>query len=287
MKVVVSGAKGFIGSNLLNALKGEFNFVALDVEEICKPEVVEFSFQQADVLIHLAGLSSIADCEKDVYKAYTVNVALTGYLVDTFYKINPKGRVIFASSGHVYDSNTPLPLTKESPINPTSTYSRTKLSAEGVVKELTTAYKAKLTILRFFNTTHKSQRPVAFLPSVFQQIKNSNDDVVKLNVGNIDIERDFSSIQDIIRVLRYCLHKNPSESIQLENVSSGVPKSLRQIVMAMANKMNKAVEINVEAARVREGEAKSHYGDSIFQSLGLMTDGKSVDAFVNAFLSDL
>ena len=143
MKVVVSGAKGFVGSNLLNALNGDYEFVSLDIDDFSKHGVVDSALQNADVLIHLAGLSSIAECEKDVYNAYKVNVALTGYLVDNFYKSNPKGRVIFASTGQVYDSKAALPLTEKSATNPTSTYARTKLAAEAVVQSLASMYGAR------------------------------------------------------------------------------------------------------------------------------------------------
>lgn len=288
MKVVVSGAKGFVGSNLLSALKSDYDFVSLDIDDFSNPGIVEAAFQNADVLIHLAGLSSIAECEKDVYNAYKVNVALTGYLVDVFYKSNPRGRVIFASTGQVYDSRASLPLTEKSPVNPTSTYARSKLAAESVVQDIAKVYGASSMILRFFNIAHKSQRPVFFLPSVYEQIQKANGSVVTINVGNVDIERDFSSIQDIIRVFNYCLKNSSAEKNEIVNVSSGVPKTLRQIVLTMAKKMNKEVVINVDPARVREGEAKSHYGASKFSSqLGIMTDGKSVDTFVDAFLSGI
>lgn len=287
MKIVVSGHKGFLGSNLLSALKGEYDFVGLDIADFSRPEVVENSFDGAEVLIHLAGLSSIAECEKDVYSAYKVNVALTGYLVDTFYKINPNGRVIFASTGQVYDSQAPLPLTEKSPVNPTSTYARTKLTAESVVQNLASTYKAASTILRFFNIAHKTQRPVFFLSSVYEQIQNSKDQKVTINVGNIDVERDFSSIQDIIRVFDCCLKNVPSEKNEIINVSSGVPKSLRNIVMTMAKKMNKEVLFNIDPTRVREGETKSHYGASKFSSKeNVIVDGLTIDSFVKAFLAD-
>lgn len=286
MKVVLSGAKGFIGSNLLSALNGAYEFVGLEIDDFLKPSVVESAMQNADVLIHLAGLSSIAECEKDSYNAYKVNVALTGYLVDTFYRNSPKGRVIFASTGQVYDCKASLPLTEKSPTNPASTYARTKLTAEFLVQSLASIYGASSTILRFFNIAHKTQRRNFFLSSVYEQIQNAKDNKVVINVGNIDIERDFSSIQDIIRVFQYCLQNSPPEKNEILNVCSGVPKTLRNIVMTMATKMNKEVVINVDPARVREGEAKSHYGASKFSSnLDVMIDGKSVETFVDAFLS--
>lgn len=287
MKVVVSGAKGFLGTNLLSALSSAYDFVGLEINDFSNPSVVESAMQNADVLIHLAGLSSIAECEKDVYNAYKVNVALTGYLVDTFYKNNPRGRAIFASTGQVYDSRARLPFTENSATNPNSTYARTKLTAEDMIQSLASVYGASSTILRFFNIAHKSQRPNFFLSSVFEQIQNAPGSKVTINVGNIDIERDFSSIQDVIRVFDYCLKNVPQEKNEILNVSSGVPKTLRHIVMTMAYKMNKEVVLNVDPARVREGEAKSHYGTSKFSSsLGVMTDGKSVDVFVESFLSD-
>lgn len=286
MKVVVSGAKGFLGSNLLCALSGSYDFVSLEIDDFAKPGVVESAMQNADVLIHLAGLSSIAECDKDVYNAYRVNVALTGYLVDVFYKNNPKGRVIFASTGQVYDSHASLPLTEKSATNPSSVYARTKLVAEGVVQNLASLYNASSTILRFFNIAHKSQRPAFFLSSVYEQIQNSKNNKVTINVGNVDLERDFSSIQDIIRVFNYCLKNVSSEKNEVINVSSGVPKTLRHIVMTMAQKMNKEAIINIDPVRVREGEVKSHYGTSKFSStLAVMKDGQSVDSFVEAFLS--
>lgn len=289
MKVVVSGAKGFIGSHLISALSPEFEFVGLEIDDFNNPEMIEKSFRHADVFIHLAGLSSIAECERDVHTAYKVNVALTGYLVDTFYKQNPKGKVIFSSTGQVYDDQKSAPYSEDSLVNPANVYARTKLVAEDVLKNITLNYKAKYTVLRFFNIAHKSQRPTFFLSSVYKQIMDSNDNKVDILVGNVDLERDFSSIQDVLRVFRHCLQNLNSDNFSNKtiNVCSGVPKSLRKIVQVMSTKLKKEVTLISDPERVRANEATSIFGHSkVLSELNLIKDGQSIDAFVDAFLQD-
>lgn len=285
MRVVVSGANGFIGKNLIAALGHSYEFVSLEIDDFSNSKVVDSAMSGADFFIHLAALSSIAECEKDVYNAFKVNVALTAYLTDTFFKKNPSGRIIFASTGQVYDPKADLPLTEKSATQPSNAYSRTKLTAEAAVQSLAISCGGKSTILRFFNIAHKSQRPDFFLSSVFQQLQNSQETNVAIKVGNVDIERDFSSIQDVIRAFDYCLKNSSSEKNEILNVSSGVPKTLREIILTMAKKLGKEVTIQIDPSRVREGEAQSHYGLSKFSSnLNIMTDGQSLDKFVDAFL---
>lgn len=289
MKIVVSGSHGFIGSNLIKILGSQYEFVGLEREDFYKEEVVKGLFQGADVFIHLAGISSIAECEKDLAQAFQVNVGLAGYLVELFYRINPHGRVIFSSTGQIYDGSGPVPYTEESSIAPSNLYSKTKLVAENALKIIAETHRASLTILRLFNTSHKSQSASFFLPSVYQQITQTSEAKVVVKVGDIDVERDFSSIQDVIYWFNFIFQREGEDTgIHIYNVCSGIPMKLRDMINALAQRLGKEVEFQQELSRVRSGEVSVQYGKSkLIELLPTSRKARSLNDFIELFTTEI
>lgn len=289
MKIVVSGAHGFIGSNLIKMLGDKYDFVELERDDFYNEELVRSLFKDADVFVHLAGISSISECEKDLEKAFQVNVGLAGYLVELFYRIRPKGRVIFSSTGQVYDESAPAPYTEESAVAPSNAYSMTKLAAENVLRVIAETHHANLTILRLFNTSHKSQNVRFFLPSVYQQLEQSPEKKVTVNVGNIDIERDFSSIQDVIYSFDFIFQQKSSiDGVDLYNICSGTPKKLRDMIIALSRYLGKDVDFHHELSKLRQGESQIHYGKSkLTDLLPHSYKSKEINDFIESFISDI
>ena len=136
-KILVTGGSGFIGSHLIYSLRKRGHYVEPSIfrmEDEFKMKA-QISSTKWDVIIHLAGMSSVEDCNNDKYKAYNVNTVQTYSLAKMLSKYCPSSLFIFASTSHVYGASN-LKLNEESTIDPLNVYGDSKLKAEFLLRDI-------------------------------------------------------------------------------------------------------------------------------------------------------
>lgn len=290
MKVAITGSNGFIGSSLVKGLGSKFDFKVLLRNQLYDEEIVKDALVGAATLIHLAGVSSVGDCEKNIGEAYKVNVGLSCTLAEIFFRQNRGGHLIFTSTGQVYDENEPVPHSESTKLAPGNVYARSKLCAELALSELARQLHGRLTILRMYNHTHKSQSPRFVLPSILKQIEKSQTEVVHLKVGNIDVNRDFSSIQDLLGAFGLLLlSEREKPHIEIYNLASGVDKNLRGLILELGKRLGKKIEFELDPSRIRGNEPKRVVGDPARFNRHFKWQSKSqtIPEFLDLFLEDL
>lgn len=251
MKVMLSGASGFIGRHLLGMSLQDVEFHVLDRDHGGYPAQINES--RPDVFLHLAGISSNAECEANIGKAFQVNVALACEMFEEFCRVNPNGHFIFFSTGQVYDFSNEDVITENASLKPQSLYAQTKLCAEAALQNLARFRTTRLTIVRLFNTSHKTQDLRFFLPSIYQQMLDAPGDAVDLVVGNIDVKRDFSSIHDTVEKLLKLI-RGQLPNVGIINFCSGNSYSLRDLATQLGKDLGKTVRFQVDPRRVRLDE---------------------------------
>jgi len=289
-KVAITGSNGFVGTSLNKKLKDQFQLNLLSYEKLSDESLIRESLKDTPVLLHLAGISSVGDCEKNITEAYKVNVGLSCAMAEIFFRLNKGGHFIFTSTGQVYDEKEPVPHRETTKIAPGNTYARTKLCAELSLSEIARLHEGRLTLLRMYNHTHKSQSSRFVLPSILKQIQESTSNVVHLKVGNIEVDRDFSAIQDLIRALSSLFqHRQEFSSTEVYNLGSGVGKNLRQLIFDLAARFGKKVEFEIEPTLLRANDPKRVIGDSSkFQTyFQWQSQSQSISDFLDFFLEDL
>ena len=222
-RVIVTGASGFIGLNLVKALiRLEANVLIIDriqpVEQFAK---VEFEWAdlrhlskvyEADYLIHLAAISNAGYAEKYPLDTYEINVLGTLNLLN---HVKIAKRVLFPSTALIYKASE-VPLTEEADLELASTYAQSKIIGEQVVKFHCNRMEVSPTIFRFFNVFGPGQLPMYIVPQVLRQIVEDGRVVVR----NGSVVRDLLYVDDCIdAVLKLAVSPQAADSVF--NIGSG------------------------------------------------------------------
>ena len=269
MRALVTGASGFVGPYLLEALSrvgyevvatgvenkapqgwnSKYQYAGLDIQnpEQCSAVIEEI---KADVVFHLAGIAFVPHAEADFAKALAINTAG----VHNVMRALQGERFVFISSGEVYGGFRPeeLPLTESQPCRPLNCYAISKLAAEKVVERHSIQKGIQSVILRPFNHIGPGQSDLFAVGTFSKQIAMIKAGIQepKLRVGNLDVKIDFLDVRDVVEA--YALMAKSGQGIY--NVCSGKSVSLRDVIKVLAELAQVEVEIEIDPARFRPAE---------------------------------
>jgi UDP-glucose 4-epimerase len=263
VKILITGAAGFIGSNLAKELyQRNHQLVLVDnleygylenldksdlqskliVADIRSP-IKESIIKGVDIVFHFAGISSLPECQANPIKAVDVNVNGTVNLLEAARKNNVK-KFIFASTSAVYENNHKAPFSEEQEINPDLIYSLTKKMSEDIVKSYKMNYKMNVIICRFFNVYGANQdfrrKNPPFTSYIAKEALNSG--VLKL-FNFQDVKRDYIYISDLIEILEDLMFKGEDSENIIYNLCSGLSYSPFEIISILSRIINKDIKI--------------------------------------------
>ena len=204
-RILITGAFGQLGTSLRNILSDQSILAAgimIPVEEkdgcteldITEPNQVHetISLFQPDVIVHLAAMTDVDDCELDPELAFDVNVHGTEHLLNNF-----SGRFIYISTDYVFDGNDG-PYREKDEVNPLSVYGRTKFYGEDLVQQSDTNWVILRSNVVF---SFKERTKASFMDWVVDSLKNRQSITVVNDQWNnptwtIDLARIISRIID-------------------------------------------------------------------------------------------
>ncbi|MBC7500140.1 MAG: GDP-mannose 4,6-dehydratase, partial [Herminiimonas sp.] len=164
-------------------------------------------------------------------------------------------RVLIASSANIYGNAAGGMLDEATPPQPVNHYAVSKLAMEHMVR--TWHDRLPIVMTRPFNYTGVGQSPSFLVPKIVSHFTR-REPVIEL--GNIDIERDFSDVRMVARVYRALLEADCAG--QTVNVCSGRAYALRDIVSMMQEIAGYAIEVRVNPAFVRYSDVRTLAGSS-------------------------
>jgi GDP-4-dehydro-6-deoxy-D-mannose reductase len=275
VKVLVTGASGFVGPWLLREL------VSAGHEAVGTPPSSELDITdplavaalvdavRPDAIAHLAGLSFGPDARREPERAFSVNVGGTRAVLSAAAALRRPAGALVVSSADVYGSpaNEHLPLTEAAPLLAEQPYGLSKVAQERAALESVTAGGPPLVIVRPFNHAGPGQRPEFVVPALARRIlaaRSRGDRTIA--AGNIDVRRDFSDVRDVVRAYRLILedlgHVEASNRPRIYNIATGKSVPIRSIVAGFAALAGIAVDVRVDPALVRESDPPDIRGDA-------------------------
>ncbi len=222
--------------------------------------------ERPDLIVHLAGFSSGAKARRLPGEAFSLNAegtlnlcAAVGRVSEEYPDYSP--RILVMGSGDAYGSHTQERLSEETPLRPSSPYGLSKACQEQVAHAFRRSHQLDTVVARSFNMVGPGQAPHFAVPDFSLQVAAiaAGDVEPLLEVGNLDVERDFTDVRDAVRGLRVISEMEAPSRVY--NVCSGRPVSIRQLVEWILDEAGVDVEMRVVGERVRAEESPRIVGD--------------------------
>ena len=272
MKILVTGACGFIGSHLVEQLiKKNFSVKAftfynargsngwldnIDKKlkkdfEIIQGDIRDQDFlvnntRKVDVIFHLAALIGIP-YSYNASKSYLDTNVYGTYNVLNAAKTNNVSKTIVTSTSEVYGSAQTIPITENHRLSAQSPYAASKIGADQLALSFNKSFGLPVTIIRPFNTFGPRQSSRAIIPSIVTQIiKNKN--IVK--VGNLNPTRDFTYVEDTVNAYLKTI-KNKNISGEVINLGNNFEISINDILKILKKDFGYKFEIVIDKKRIR------------------------------------
>ncbi len=265
MRVLVTGAGGFVGRHLIRHLlaaapgvqivgttqrehitawEPHLRLVHCDLTRQSGEDIRRLiAAEPPDHVYHLAALSSGAASDRGA--VFAVNVQGTRHLMAAVTKEAPLARCLFASSGYVYGSCDALrPAREEDPLRPLGVYAQSKREAEGYARD------AGALVARAFNHTGPGQSDTFVVPTFAKQIARVERGLQgpPIAVGNLDVQRDFLDVRDVVRAYHALL--SLGEPAETYNVCRGEAYPLQAVLSDLLGLSSKAITISPDPKRM-------------------------------------
>ena len=260
-KILITGAAGFIGSQLAHRLwKNKHDVVLIDDfsfghqdnlifedkdfnEEIIKCDITDidklksiFEKHSFEYVYHIAGIAPLPDCQTNPYNACSVNIGGTINILECSRKYGIKN-VIFSSTSAIYENDSTFPSVENNVTPPSLIYPSTKYCAEQFCKSYHDTYGLNVSIMRFANVygPHidclRKQPP--FVGYVIRELFYNRSPILH---SNGEQSRDYVYVEDLIDLAEILMD---NKGFDIVNVSNNASYTVNQIYDMIKKNMNK------------------------------------------------
>lgn len=305
-RILITGADGFVGKHLLPALQAcsdaaLFVSTGLDVGALGQPPSLAFDLTRAetvaqaieqirpDLVIHLAGQASVGLAEAAAAGAWTVNFGGTFAIAQALARFAPACTMFFVSSAEVYGRALLRGrATEATPPEPISAYARSKAAAEWMLADVLPA-ACRLITVRPSNHTGPGQATNFVAPAFAEQIAQlERAGGGEIRVGNLESERDFLDVRDVVGAYLALLAQAPGlPQRALFNVASGAPVKIGFILERLRAGSAAAIQVVADPARARPSEiARAEIDAAWLRTQTGWRPAHDLDATLRAVLED-
>ena len=270
--ILITGADGFIGSHLTEALvrqghkvrafvlynsfnswgwldqcaedvKGSFEVFTGDIRD---PHGVKQAMKDCDVVLHLAALIAIPYSYHSPDTYVDTNVKGTLNVLQAARELGVC-KVVHTSTSEVYGTARFVPITEEHPLQGQSPYSATKIAADQLAYSFFASFGLPVVIARPFNTYGPRQSARAVIPTIITQIAGGKR---KIKLGAVSPTRDFNYVQDTVAGFIAAMTSEQGLG-EVVNFGSNFEISIGDTAQLIAEAMNVEIEIITDEVRLR------------------------------------
>lgn len=271
-KILVTGADGFIGSHLVEALVRDgrqvrafvlYNSVnswgwldeapeevrrAIEVVagDIRDPVCVREAMRGCDAVLHLAALIAIPYSYVAPHSYVEVNVTGTLNVVQAARELDV-AKVVQTSTSEVYGTAQYVPITEAHPLVGQSPYAASKIGADQIALSYWRSFGTPVAVVRPFNTYGPRQSARAVIPTVISQIAAGR---TRIELGALKPTRDFNFVEDTVRGMIAVLDAEISVG-KVINIGSGHEISIGDLAVLIARTMGAEIEVVSREERLR------------------------------------
>ncbi len=279
LKVLVTGADGFIGSHLTETLAG----LGAEVTALCQynsfdshgwlddlPDAVQARLKRVrgdirdaafirrlvqgqEIVFHLAALIAIPYSYVAAQAYVETNVLGTLNVLEASRESRPT-RVIHTSTSEVYGTAITLPISESHPLQGQSPYSASKIGADMIAESFARSFDVPVAILRPFNTFGPRQSERAIIPTVVRQMLDPACPALK--VGDTSTVRDFTFVQDTVAAFLAIGLSPTIEFGRAYNAGTGKAVSVGEMIDLVAEITGSDKPIQQEMERLRPAKSE-------------------------------
>jgi dTDP-glucose 4,6-dehydratase len=276
-RILVTGADGFIGSHLTEALiragfdvkafvlynsfnnwgwldhcaadvRGQFEVFAGDIRD---PYGVRAAMAGCDAVLHLAALIAIPYSYHSPETYVETNVKGTLNVVQAARDLDIS-KVVHTSTSEVYGTARFVPITEAHPLQGQSPYSASKIGADQIAQSFHLSFGTPVVTLRPFNTYGPRQSARAVIPTIIVQIASGQR---RIKLGAVHPTRDFNFVVDTADGFIKALESDTAVG-EVINLGSNFEISIGDTTRAIAELMNAEIEIVTDEQRLRPDKSE-------------------------------
>jgi GDP-4-dehydro-6-deoxy-D-mannose reductase len=280
MRVLVTGANGFVGRHLCAALEARGHTVIAAGHVQHGGDVLPLDLQDAlnlrgivdvacpDAVAHLAAQAFVPAALADPWQTHDVNAGGTLRLLEAIRAWRSAGgtnpRILVAGSADVYGAQPPgaFPVVESAALHPANPYSASKVAAEAYACAAAAAYAMNVVVTRAFNHIGPGQDRRFAIPSFALQLAAiaAGGDKLLL-VGNLDAQRDFLDVRDVVAAYVLLL-EGGGDAGEIYNVASGRAVAMKEMLRQLVMLARVGVEIRDDPLRLRPSDIPYMAGDA-------------------------
>ena len=257
MKLLLTGANGFVGQYVQAALPCVPLPDGLDLRDRAALTAAVAAIQP-DTVLHLAAQSFVPASFESPRETFDINFYGTLNLLEALQAAGFKGRMLFVGSGDIYGqvAEAALPVREDHPLHPRNPYAVSKVAAEALCYQWSQTSGFAIIMVRPFNHIGPGQSPrfaIADFAKQVMEIRLGRRAPV-LQVGDIDVTRDFTDVRDVVRAYGLLLEQGRNGAVY--NVCSGREYDIRDLLRRLMVLAGVDARMEQDQARLRPAEQR-------------------------------